>query len=119
MTTRPTGAMGTTRCPGCEKRFIDTPTLTAVDIDGMVYTRGRPGYKHGNAGRPVPGRITWHQECLAEFEAQNERLRAEVERDRQRTSAKIGVSAGMSDESLHYTLGIPQDVINEIRAENR
>lgn len=78
--------LGSTRCVGCEKRFTDSPDAEIVEREATDYTGGRPGY---SANRPVRVTRRWHAVCLEAFERSNQRLRDQVEADRQALIATI------------------------------
>lgn len=66
----PAAKTGRVICPGCNKSLSDGRETT--EIVGSVDATPR-----GSAARSVsaPATITWHAECLSEFEARNQRLR--------------------------------------------
>jgi hypothetical protein len=89
----PRSAAGRTRCPRCEQRFTDTPDRPTTLIEGTEPSPARPGYSAGRADQRHAVEIRWHVDCLADFEAANAALRAQVERDR--LAAVATIAAGL------------------------
>ena len=81
--------LGSTRCVGCERLFTEDPR-PIVETEATDYTGARPGY---SASRPVKVMRRWHADCLAEFEAANQRYRDQVEADRQAVIAMLRADA--------------------------
>ncbi len=84
--------LGSTRCVGCEKNFVDTPDLAVVESEATDYTGGRPGY---SANRPVQVMRRWHVDCLEKFEASNEECRRLAREDRERMANTLSAAAGL------------------------
>lgn len=90
-------AYGSTRCPGCEKRFADTLDKAVVEIEGTEENRGRVdsiGQLHRGIGRHAVTR-RWHQSCLAEFEERNAAYREQVRQDQRQMLIDICEAAGI------------------------
>ena len=92
-------AHGSTICPGCNRRFANTPRAT-VDLEGTEENRGRvdsTGARHRGIGtHPVTRR--WHADCLADFETQNEELRRQEAADREAMLRSLCEAAGLDFE---------------------
>lgn len=90
-------AYGSTRCPGCERRFADTADQAVVEIEGTEENRGRIdsiGQLHRGVGRHAVIR-RWHERCLAEFEERNSAYRAQVREDQRQLIITICKEAGI------------------------
>jgi len=91
----PSNAHGRTRCPGCSKRFTDTPDMPTTEIEGSVENRGHvssAGFYHHGIGRHAVT-ITWHTEHLDDFRRSNAALREQARQDSRemiRTLAEAG-----------------------------
>lgn len=94
-TRRPTRAAGSTRCPGCDKRFTDDPRPTTT-VPGTERGGGRPGYSaYGPHGHDRPVDIRWHAECLTDFQAQNAAYREQTRLDRRNLVEQIATAGGL------------------------
>lgn len=91
----PSTAAGSTRCPWCDQRFADDPARVTTTIVGREPTPGRPGYKAGRAGGAYEVDVRWHADCLVDFQAANDRHRAQVRDDRREQVRALAAGAGM------------------------
>lgn len=92
-----TAAYGSTRCPGCERRFAETPDLVVVEVEGTEENRGRVdsiGQLHRGIGRHAVTR-RWHGQCLADFEELNAALREQVREDQRQMVITLCEAAGI------------------------
>ena len=90
-------ATGSTICPGCNRRFTNTPDMPVVETEGSEEARGRIdsiGQRHRGLGRHAVIR-RWHRQCLADFEARNEAYRRQVEDDRWELLRSICEASGL------------------------
>lgn len=91
-----TQRLGSRACPGCEKPLTDGRATT--DTESAEPVRNRYGGFSDGRTRAVTRR--WHADCLAEFEAANQRLREQVRADQIATVREIGRASGMSDAQI-------------------
>lgn len=91
-----TAAFGSTRCPGCEKRFADS-TLAVVEMEcEEMYTR--KGSVSMGEHRTVTRR--WHETCLREFEAWNVESARRAADDHERTMRELCKATGVDYDNL-------------------
>jgi hypothetical protein len=90
-------AYGSTRCPGCEKRFAGTSEQAVVEVEGSEENRGRIdsiGQRHRGIGCHAVTR-RWHEKCLTKFEESNAAYREQVRQDTRQLIIAICEAAGI------------------------
>jgi hypothetical protein len=92
-----TGARGSTRCPGCEKRFADTAEQPTTDYPvDEAYTRR--GSVHLGETRRVLYR--WHNACREEAERFNAESRARAAAEHERTMRELCEETGVDYDEI-------------------
>lgn len=90
-----TNAFGSTRCPGCEKRFTDTPDLPVTDVEATeAYTR------KGSVSLGESLQVTrrWHPVCLEATNAWIAKVREDARQQQAEDIRQIAISAGLDPE---------------------
>lgn len=90
-------AFGSTRCPGCEKRYALTPTTPVVDVVGEEWFTRR-GSVSGGEHRTVTRR--WHESCLREFEAHADESRRAAAEQHESVVRELCAASGVDYDAM-------------------